>query len=575
MKLRIAEYLRLLRDGLAVALRRYPVETVISVLGTAATIAAIEGDWRDIYAARLSLLSIFFAVALAVNLFADGGPWRRVYWVSWTPFVPLAAWSGVTEWIGTASWGLTFGAVLPLVLLLARRAADNRRFVSDALVYLRAAALALLLANIALGLFQAILWSMAYIFVFSDAAWVETVARDVSVATQTLAVPLLFLMMTDRWLRGGARGGRVLEVLLHWIVTPALVVYAAILYLYMAKILLTWSLPRGGVAYMVFGFTLLAFAVDALRPLLDRRRYDWFFDRLSRIALPPAVLFWAGVARRVGEYGLTEDRIYLIVCGAVMTLALLLFLSRRLGRYLYVAAAACALFAALAYVPQLEPGRMATEQQMGRAQRIARALGRLDDTGHLLLTPVPEADTVRREEYRRLYQAVSYLWLSREDSVRMAQLGIRNPDDFEATLPAAMENYVVYGRTADETVVETVPGSGYYYLPRDAAFATDARFGRVFFPERTGSLIYDDTLRVRIQPHFDFRIAESDFLRQQLQRAGIGSWDRMTQSEAHRRALLDYEDEHCRILFENIDLHKCDSTGWHISYASVEAVFLP
>lgn len=575
MKLRIAEYLRLLRDGLAVALRRYPVETAVSVLGTAAVLAAIEGEWSDSCAVRLTLLPLAFLVALAANLFADGGPWRRVYWVSWVPFVPLAVWPGVTEWIGTASWGLTCGAVLPLVLLLARRAADNRRFVSDALVYLRAAVLALLLTNIALGLFQAILWSTAYIFVFSDAAWVEIVARDVSMATQTLGVPLLFLMMTDRWLRGKARGGRVLEVLLHWIVTPALIVYAAILYLYMAKILLTWSLPRGGVAYMVFGFTLLVFAVDALRPLLDRRRYDWFFDRLSRIALPPAVLFWAGVARRVGEYGLTEARIYLIVCGAVMTLALLLFLSRRLGRYLYVAAAACALFAALAYVPQLEPGRMAVEQQMGRAQRIARALGRLDDAGHLLLTPVPEADTVRREEYRRLYQAVSYLWLSREDSVRMAQLGIRNPDDFKATLPASMEDYVVYGRMADEEFVETVSGVDYYYLPRDAAFATDARFGRVVFPERSGSCLRNDTLRVRIGSDFDFRIAEADFLRRQLPRTGLASWGHLTQSEAHRRALLDYEDEHCRIIFDNIDLRGCDSTGWYISYASVEAVFLP
>ena len=324
-----------------------------------------------------------------------------------------------------------------------------------------------------------------------------------------------------------------------------------------------------------FGFTLLALLVGALRPLLDRRRYDWFFDRLSWIALPPAVLFWAGVARRVAEYGLTEARIYLIVCGAVMTLALLLFLSRRTGRYLYVAAAACALFAALAYVPQLDPERMAVRQQMGRAQRIARDLGRLDGEGHLLLTPVPMADTVRREEYRRLYESVTYLWLSREDKVRMAQLGINTPEDMLEPLPADFAEYVHYGLEASPTQTVDESHTSYYYLPRDTLFAADARFGRVAFPERNGSCMRDDTLRIDVRPGIEIRIAESDFLRRQLPRTGLASWGRMTQSDAHRAALLDYSDDHCRILFDNIDLRGCDSTGWHISYASVEAVFLP
>lgn len=575
MKLRISEYLRELREGLAATQRLHPVEVALALVGSALVIMAVEYEWANSYVLRLTLLPIFFAVALIVNQLAGQGPWRRVYRVSWVPLVPLALWPGVTEWICSVSCGLTLGAVLPLGLLLARRAADNRRFTADALVYLRAAVLATVLANIALGLFEAIIWSTAYIFVFTGAAWLEVVARDAALLTQTLCVPLLFLVMVDRWQRSEVRGGRVLEVLLHWIVTPALVVYTAILYLYMAKILFTWSLPRGGVAYMVFGFTLLALLVGALRPLLDRRRYDWFFDRLSWIALPPAVLFWAGVARRVAEYGLTEARIYLIVCGAVMTLALLLFLSRRTGRYLYVAAAACALFAALAYVPQLDPERMAVRQQMERAQRIARDLGRLDGEGHLLLTPVPMADTVRREEYRRLYEAVTYLWLSREDKVRMAQLGINTPEDMLEPLPADFAEYVHYGREASATQTVDESHTSYYYLPHDMLFETDARFGRVAFPERNGSCMRDDTLRIDVRPGIEIRIAESDFLRRQLPRTGLASWGRMTQSDAHRAALLDYSDEHCRILFDNIDLRGCDSTGWHISYASVEAVFLP
>lgn len=574
MKLRISEYLRELREGLAATQRLHPVEVALALVGSVLVIMAVEYEWANSYVLRLTLLPIFFAVALIVNLLAGQGPWRRVYRVSWAPLVPLALWPGVTEWIGSVSCGLTLGAVLPLGLLLARRAADNRRFTADALVYLRAAVLAAVLANIALGLFEAIIWSTAYIFVFTGAAWLEVVARDAALLTQTLCVPLLFLVMVDRWQRAEVRGGRVLEVLLHWIVTPALIVYTAILYLYMAKILFTWSLPRGGVAYMVFGFTLLALLVGALRPLLDRRRYDWFFDRLSWIALPPAVLFWAGVARRVAEYGLTEARIYLIVCGAVMTLALLLFLSRRTGRYLYLCGAAFLLFAAVAYVPQLDPERAALDSQLRRAQRIARSLDLLDGRERLRLDAVPLSDTVRYEEYRNLYQSLQYLWYSRLDTLYLPQLGLNNPDDFLGILPADFAQSIRYGRAVDTAVVDD-SHTVYCYLPRDTLFATDARFGRVAFPERNGSCMRDDTLRIDVRPGIEIRIAEADFLRRQLPRTGLASWGRMTQSDAHRTALLDYSDDHCRILFDNIDLRGCDSTGWHISYASVEAVFLP
>lgn len=217
------------------------------------------------------------------------------------------------------------------------------------------ALLALLFAYVALGLFQAILWSAAYIFGFGGAAWVEHAAVDTWIVTSTFVVPLLFMMMLDRWERSEVHGTRILEVLLDWIVSPAVLIYAAILYLYAFKILVTWSLPEGGVAYLVFGFTSVALAVKALQELLGRRIYGWFYDRLSLFALPAAVLFWIGTLRRVGEYGLTEPRVYLVVCGAVMTFCLAIFLSRRTGRYLWVVLFAMLLFAAVAYVPALEP----------------------------------------------------------------------------------------------------------------------------------------------------------------------------------------------------------------------------
>ena len=315
MKAKLEYCLQWLRDGAVRVARSYPIETLLALYACVWCLLTYELDWSegDLFK-KLALVPLFFALALAVNNLAGRGPWRKVYWVVWAPIVPLTLWIGLGDWIEGASYRISLGILAPLLLLLSLRAVRNDRFVNGALVWLRSGLLALLFANVALGLFYAILYSTTYIFGL-DGAWIEHVAVWAVVIVETLAVPVLFLMMADRWQGAELRGNRILEVLLNYIVTPALLIYTAILYLYMAKILFTWSLPEGGVAYLVFGFTITALAVKAVDQLLGKRIYNWFFDRFSLVSLPMLVLFWIGVMRRTNEYGLTEPRVYLFAGG--------------------------------------------------------------------------------------------------------------------------------------------------------------------------------------------------------------------------------------------------------------------
>ena len=452
------------RTGAHGVLRRHPVELLLAAGLSAALVLCYECDWElDV---RLAAVGWGAVLLLAVNLLTGRTPWRRLYWVAWAPLVPLALWPGFGAWLESARGAITVGLLTPLALLACRRAVANRRFVFDTVILLRAALLALLFAYVALGLFQAILWSAAYIFGFGGAAWVEHAAVDTWIVTSTFVVPLLFMMMLDRWERSEVHGTRILEVLLDWIVSPAVLIYAAILYLYAFKILVTWSLPEGGVAYLVFGFTSVALAVKALQELLGRRIYSWFYDRLSLFALPAAVLFWIGTLRRVGEYGLTEPRVYLVVCGAVMTFCLAIFLSRRTGRYLWVVLFAMLLFAAVAYVPALEPGRVAVRSQQARAERIARSLDRLDSAGRLVLTPVPLADTVRGARYRELYEALAYLYL--RDTLRLAAFGLSSTERYAELFPSDFADYV-RGWTDRVPAAGTDGGATRFFsLPDDA-----------------------------------------------------------------------------------------------------------
>ena len=165
MKAKLEYCLQWLRDGAVRVARSYPVETLLALYACIRCLLTYELDWSEERLFNgLALVPLFFALALAVNNLAGRGPWRKVYWAVWTPIVPLTLWSGLGAWVESAPFRISLGILAPLLLLLSLRAVRNDRFVNGALVWLRSGLLALLFANVALGLFYAILYSTTYIF---------------------------------------------------------------------------------------------------------------------------------------------------------------------------------------------------------------------------------------------------------------------------------------------------------------------------------------------------------------------------------------------------------------------------
>ena len=563
MKLNLRERLAEFRAGLLTVLRRHPLELLLLLALTVTLIVCLEID-EDPNGPRMLVLGWGALLLLIVNRLAGRSVWRRIYWVAWAPLVPLFLWPGLSGWVESAQAIVTFTILTPLALLACRRAVVNERFVADALVYLRSGVLAMLFAYVAYGLFEAILWSAAYIFGFSDARWVAHLSADLFFVTQFFAVPTLFMMMLDRWEEARFGSSRVLEVLLNWVVTPAVAIYAAILYLYLLKILFTWTLPEGGVAYLVFGFTITALLVKALRLPLEKRTLDWFYDRFSLLALPLVALFWVGVARRVGEYGLTVSRIYLLLCGGLMTFCILLFLSRRAGRYLWVVLAAIVAFAAVAYIPALEPERAALRSQTRRVERIAERLGRLDAaTGRLSLAPASLADTTFRKEYRELYEALAYV---ERDSAAFARFGVEESNDLVEILPTVMHDYVQWGwEPAVGEVVEANPSVG-VCLPRNVCVEIDEddRFSRCYVNltewNSDSYAFVNDTLRFYLgEERPVLEITGEEVLEKQLGQSGFDPSQGVEPTGEQTLQLLCYSDDRCCILFERLLIERRDS----------------
>lgn len=571
---RIEKWLSEIRKSTATVIRRHPIELLLSLCSTIAMIIYFESDtephpWLAIAVWGIMLL-------LVVNLLAGNTIWRRIYWVAWTPLVPLALWPGLEEWLNSDSFFISIFILTPLALLACSKAIDNRRFLSDTIIYLRAAILALLFANVALWLCEVIIWSAIYLFGHSTI--LQHLQFDLFLTTELFVVPTIFMMMLDRWQGREAKSSHIIEKLLNWIVSPAIIAYAALLTIYLLKIIITWTLPDGGVSYMVFAFTITALVVKAFQILIEKRRYDWFYDRFSLISLPFVALFWIGVARRIGEYGLTATRVYLIVCGAVMTVCILLFLSRRTGRYLWAVLFAILAFASVAYIPALNPQTIGLRSQKARFERMALDLALIDSTGRLRTTLIPLSDSVRLDQYDQAFDAMDYI-LER-DTMFHQQLGIKRYDHSYSVksrlMPKLLITDVVCVDSEDELV--TTVNNASVYLPEDARIESDPAYPNIYTNIVQCGYNYSndlDKLDITVKDTVLISLSGDELVKKQLRDTGLSFEDLQYLDNEQSIRFLDYRDQNIRIIFYYMLIVRTETGKYQINSASIELVMTP
>lgn len=571
---RIEKWISEIRKSTASVIRRHPIELLLSLCSTIAMIIYFESDtephpWLAIAVWGIMLL-------LVVNLLAGNTIWRRIYWVAWTPLVPLALWPGLEEWLNSDSFFISIFILTPLALLACSKAIDNRRFLSDTIIYLRAAILALLFANVALWLCEVIIWSAIYLFGHSTI--LQHLQFDLFLTTELFVVPTIFMMMLDRWQGREAKSSHIIEKLLNWIVSPAIIAYAALLTIYLLKIIITWTLPDGGVSYMVFAFTITALVVKAFQILIEKRRYGWFYDRFSLISLPFVALFWIGVARRIGEYGLTATRVYLIVCGAVMTVCILLFLSRRTGRYLWAVLFAILAFASVAYIPALNPQAIGLRSQKARFERMALDLALIDSTGRLRTTLIPLSDSVRLDQYDQAFDAMDYI-LER-DTMFHQQLGIKRYDHSYSVksrlMPKLLITDVVCVDSEDELV--TTVNNASVYLPEDALIESDPAYPNIYTNIVQCGYNYSndlDKLDITVKDTVLISLSGDELVKKQLRDTGLSFEDLQYLDNEQSIRFLDYRDQNIRIIFHYMLIVRTETGKYQINSASIDLVMTP
>jgi hypothetical protein len=108
-----------------------------------------------------------------------------------------------------------------------------------------------------------------------------------------------------------------LRVFTQYVLLTIITIYLLILYSYLVKICFSAQLPEGWVSYLVLGFSIAGiFSLLLIYPIRNDSDKKWIliYSRFFYLALfPLLVLLFLAIKRRIEDYGITENRYFVLV----------------------------------------------------------------------------------------------------------------------------------------------------------------------------------------------------------------------------------------------------------------------
>lgn len=261
------------------------------------------------------------------------------------------------------------------------------------------------------------LFSLAFMLIVLSFEYIFSVDTGrlfsyVSIAVWCLLTPLLlFSMQVKSEQEAWHAPAQWLEVLFNYVLNPGIVIYTVILYVYAVTILVSWNLPKGGIAAMVFAFFIVSFFGRLSQTVVSRPLFRWYYRYQTLFSLPLLVLFWTGSLYRLQTYGFTESRVYLLVGGVLMTLFLLSLLSRRWGQLRLMLGISAAAIVIFTYIPGISAKSIGIRVQEHRMIDHAKAVGLWDESSGKLngTAEFATADSLKIRHTVELSASHSYL----------------------------------------------------------------------------------------------------------------------------------------------------------------------
>ena len=294
---------------------------------------------------------------------------RWAYVASGFLFLPLMA-LNLKPFLMTYGFGFTY-VLAGILLLVSVRRMDNRSFAAHALHVVTQLFFGLVIAGIITAALLAIFGSFFYIFGINEP---ENFYIYLLEFIWFFIAPQVCCTLISRNEDEVSEPAHVLQLILNFILSPAIIIYTVILYAYFIKIAFEWDLPKGGVAWLVMAFVTVAMVGRLMQYVLKQHYYDWFYRNFTWIAIPPLIMFWIGSIYRIRLYSFTESRFYLMIAGVLMTLFVLMLLWKRSRRFQLMALIFGAAIILFTYIPGISAKSIGLNCQKSRLHQMISQL---------------------------------------------------------------------------------------------------------------------------------------------------------------------------------------------------------
>ncbi len=138
---------------------------------------------------------------------------------------------------------------------------------------------------------------------------------------------------------------RGLKIFTQYVLLPIIAVYLLILYAYMFKIILNRQWPYGWVSYLVLAFAVAGIlSLLLIHPVRNEEGNKWIllFSRFFYFAICPLViLLFLAIERRIGDYGITEERYFVLVLAIWLAFIALYFLLSKKKNIMVIPVSLC------------------------------------------------------------------------------------------------------------------------------------------------------------------------------------------------------------------------------------------
>lgn len=120
-----------------------------------------------------------------------------------------------------------------------------------------------------------------------------------------------------------------LKIFTQYVLLPLVALYFVILIAYEAKIIITWNWPKGWVSQMVLWYAVVGIlSLLLLHPLKEQSENKWikvFSTWFFRALIPLVVMLFLAILARIGDYGITENRYFVLAMAVGLAIVVLYF----------------------------------------------------------------------------------------------------------------------------------------------------------------------------------------------------------------------------------------------------------